>query len=57
MEVDALSWIDWEKCDKTIQADSIQVIVEAAITRQVANHIKAIPGNPQAITSLPPIHP
>ena len=52
MEADALSWIDWEKCDKTIQADSIHAIAVAAITGQVANHIKAIPCNPQAIDSL-----
>ena len=32
VEADALSGIDWEKCDKTIQANSIQVIVAAAIT-------------------------
>ena len=56
VEADALSRIDWEKCDKTIQADSIQVIVVAAITGQVASHIEAIPCNPQAINSiLPPI--
>ena len=34
VEADALSRIDWEKCDETIQADSIQVIVTAAITGQ-----------------------
>ena len=43
VEEDALSQIDWEKCDNTIQADSIQTIVAATITRQVANHIEAIP--------------
>ena len=32
VEADALSRIDWEKCDKTIQADSIHAIVAAAIT-------------------------
>ena len=43
VEADALSWIDWEKCDETIQADSIQAIVAAAITGQVANYIDAVP--------------
>ena len=57
VEADAVSWIDWEKCDKTIQADSIQAIVAAAITRQVVNHIKAIPCNPQVINSLFPSIP
>ena len=38
-----LSRIDWEKCDETIQADSIQAIVAAAIIGNVANHIEAIP--------------
>ena len=32
VEADALSPIDWEKCDKIIQAYSIQPIVAAAIT-------------------------
>ena len=57
VEADALSWIDWEKCDNTIQADSIQAIVAAAITGQVANHIEAIPCNPQVIDSLLPSIP
>ena len=48
---------DWEKCDKTNQADSIQATVAAAITGQVVNHIKAVPCNPQAINSLLSIHP
>ena len=39
MEADTLSRIDWEKCDETIQADSIQAIVATAITGPVANHI------------------
>ena len=42
---------------KTILVDSIQAIVAAAITGQVANHIKAIPCNPQAINSLFPSIP
>ena len=32
VEADALSQINWEKCDNTIWADSIQAIVAAAIT-------------------------
>ena len=52
MEADALSRIDWEKCDETIQANSIQAIVAATITGQVANHIEAIPCSPQTIDSL-----
>ena len=43
VEADALSRIDWEKCDETIQANSIQAIVAVAITGHVANHIEAIP--------------
>ena len=42
VEADALSRIDWEKCDENIQADSIQAIVAAVITGNVANHIEAI---------------
>ena len=57
MAADALSQIDWEKCDKTIQADSIHAIVTAAITGQVVNHIKAVPCNPQVIDSLFPSIP
>ena len=34
VEADALSRIDWEKGDKTLQADSIQAIVTAALTGQ-----------------------
>ena len=37
MEADALSRIDWEKCDETIQSNSIQAIVAAAIAGDVAN--------------------
>ena len=39
VEADALSRIDWEQCDETVQANSIQAIVAAAITGQVTNHI------------------
>ena len=49
-------WIDWEKCD-TIQANSIQAIVAAAITGNVANHIEAIPCSPQTIDSVLPSIP
>ena len=41
MEADALSWTDWEKCDETIQASSIQAIGAAAIAGNVANHIES----------------
>ena len=57
VEADTLSQIDWEKCDKTIQADSIQAIVAAAIIGQVANHIKFIPCNHQAVNLLLPSLP
>ena len=56
VEADTLSWIDWKKCDNTIQADFIQAIVAAAITGQVANHTEAIPC-PQVISSLLPSIP
>ena len=42
VESDALSRIDWEKCDETIQANSIQATVAAAITGDVANHIESV---------------
>ena len=54
LEAAALSWIDWEKCDETIQADSIQSIVAAAIAGNVANHIKAVSCSPQTLDSLFP---
>ena len=37
VEADALSRINWESCDETIQANSIQAIVAAAIKGDVAN--------------------
>ena len=52
-----MSRIDWEKCDETIQADSIQAIVTTAITGQGDNHIEAIPCSPQTIESLLPSTP
>ena len=57
VEADALSWIDWEKCNKTIKIDSIQAIVAAAIPGQVANHIDSVLCNPQIINSLLPSIP
>ena len=53
VEADALSRIQQEKCDETIQAYSIQAIVATAIAGNVANHIEAVPCNPQTIDSLP----
>ena len=49
-----MSRIDWEKCDKTIQADSIQTIVAAAITGEMANHIKSVSCSIQTIDSFFP---
>ena len=40
VEADALSRNDWEKCDEIIQSDSIQAIVTAIISGNVANHIE-----------------
>ena len=57
VEADALSRIDWEKCDKTIQADTIQAVVTVPITGQGNDHIKAIPCSPQTIESLLPSVP
>ena len=57
VEANVLSWIDWEKCDETLQADSIQTIVAAAIAENVANHIKAVSCSPQTIDSLLPFIP
>ena len=54
VEADVLSRIDWEKCDETIQADSIQAIVAAAITGQVANHIETVPCSAQVVNALLP---
>ena len=45
-KADALSRIDWEKCNETIQANSIQAIVATAIAGNVAYHIKAVPCSP-----------
>ena len=54
MEADALSRIDWEKDDKTLQAASIQAIVTAAITGQGNDYIETIPCSPQTIECLIP---
>ena len=54
MDADALSRIDWEKYDETIQADSIQAIVAAAITGDVAN-IEVVSCSMQTIESFFPI--
>ena len=54
VEADALSRIDWEKCDETIQANTIQAIVAAAITRQVTNLIEVVPCNLQLVVPLLP---
>ena len=49
VEADSLSRIDWEKCDETLQANSIQAIVAAAIAGNVANHIESVPCSIQTI--------
>ena len=54
VEANALSRIDWEKCDEIIQADSIQAIVAAALTGHGTSHIDAIPCSSQAIESILP---
>ena len=57
MVADALSRINWEKDDQTLQADSIQAIVTAALKGQGNNYIGTIPCSPQIIESLiPSIH-
>ena len=57
VKADALSRIDWEKGDETIQADSIQAIVTTAIAGQGNDYIKAVPCSPQTIESLLPSIP
>ena len=46
-----MSRIDWEKCDETIQADSIQAIVATTIAGDVAN-IEVVSCSMQAIESF-----
>ena len=48
VEADVLSRIDWKKCDETIQANSIQAIVAAAVTGDVAN-IEVVSCSAQAL--------
>ena len=55
VEADALSRIEWEKCDETIQANSIQAIVAPALTGHETSHIDAIPCSPQVTESILPI--
>ena len=54
VEADALSRINWEKCDETIQANSIQAIVAAAIPGDVTDHIESVSCSVQTIDSLLP---
>ena len=54
VEADVLSRIDLEKCDETIQEDSIQAIVAAAIAGDLVN-IESVLCNVQAIESHLPI--
>ena len=49
-----MSRIDCEKEDKTLQADSIQAIVTAAIKGQGNDYIETIPCSPQTIETLLP---
>ena len=54
VEADALSGIDWEKCDETIQAESFQAVVAATIAGGLAN-IEAVSCNMQAVEPFLPI--
>ena len=54
VETDALSRIKWEKCDETIQVESIQAIVTAAIAQDLVN-IEAVSCSKQAVESFLPI--
>ena len=54
VEANALSRIDWGKKDQTLPAESIQVIVTAALTGQGEDYIKAISCSHQAIESFAP---
>ena len=51
VEADALSRIDWERCDETVQADSIQAVVTAAIAGNLVN-IEAVSCSMQAAESF-----
>ena len=54
VEADALSMIDWEKCNETIQVDLIQARVMAAIAGDLVN-IEAVSCSMQAVESFLPI--
>ena len=54
VEADALSRIDWEKCNETIQADSIQALVTATIVGDLVN-IEAVSCCMQAVETFLPI--
>ena len=54
VEADTLSRIDWERCEETIQANSNQAIVAAAIAGDVGNHIESAPCIVQIIYLLFP---
>ena len=51
VEADGLSRIDWEKCDETILANSIQAIVAAAVAEDIAN-TEVVSCSVQAIESF-----
>ena len=51
VESGVLFWINWERCDDTIQADSIQAMVAAAIAGNLAN-IEAVSCSIQAFESF-----
>ena len=48
VEADALSRIEWEKCDETIQIESIQAVVTATIAEDLAN-IEAVSCSMQTV--------
>ena len=54
VEADALSRIDWKKCDETIQVDSILAIVVAAIAGDLVN-IESISCSVQPIEAFFPV--
>ena len=54
VKADVFSRIDWEKCDETIHANSIQEIVAAAIAGDVAYHIESVSCSVHMIDSLFP---
>ena len=54
VEADALSRSEWEKCHETIQAESIQAVVAAAIAGNLVN-IEAVSHSMQAVEPFLPI--